>query len=88
MITAKKGQGLSMNTIIIAILAILVLVVIAVIFSSKIRDGNTNMRLCESKGAGAHCAIKCEAHEVQVGDSSDTSCQGDETKCCLPMYDT
>lgn len=44
----KKGQGLSMNVIIVAALALLVLVILSVVFTSKMRDTRQNIDACES----------------------------------------
>jgi hypothetical protein len=46
----KKGQGLSMNAIIIAALALLVLVVLAIIFMGQMGGNATDLRKCESIG--------------------------------------
>jgi hypothetical protein len=83
MIKNKNAQGLSMNTIIIATLAILVLVVIAIIFSGKIRDGNNTMRTCES--LGGRCEQNCSkiGGMQKIGDSKTTNC---ESECCLSLY--
>lgn len=49
----KKGQGLSLSTIIVAILAILVLLVLTVIFTGKMSSTKGDMEDCE--GAGGVC---------------------------------
>jgi len=59
-----KGQGLSLNTIIIAALVLIVLVVLIVIFSGRMNlfgdaydssDDDATSRLCASHGAGGKC---------------------------------
>lgn len=44
----KKAQGLSINTIIIAAIALLVLVVLSVIFMGKLGKTRTEMDKCET----------------------------------------
>lgn len=46
----KKGQGLPLQTIIIAILALLVLVVVIAIFTGKIRGWGQQSNTCEGIG--------------------------------------
>ncbi len=83
---AKKAQGLSLNTVVIAAIALLVLIIIASIFSGKLSLFSTDTRLCENKGDRAHCvdAEECPAGEAKVGDFSNTNCR---KSCCLPLYD-
>ena len=52
----KKGQGLSMNTIIIAALALLVLIIIALIFTGRVRLFRTGIEDCVNQGG--QCVLK------------------------------
>ena len=57
MISSKKGDGLSMNVIIIAILALLVLVVLTLIFVKQMDKTSTQTdAICLVTAAGARCA--------------------------------
>lgn len=46
----KKGQGLSMNVIIIAALALIVMVVLTVVFMGKMGDNRRSIDQCENNG--------------------------------------
>ena len=48
----KKAQGLSLNTIIIAVLVLIVMVVLIVIFSGKIGEFGTGTKACPGECAG------------------------------------
>ena len=41
-----RGQGLSFNTIVLAVIALLVLASIVFIFTSKAREGNQGLSIC------------------------------------------
>lgn len=46
----SKGQGISINVIVIAALALLVLVVLAIMFIGRLNDTGTQLNACENKG--------------------------------------
>ena len=50
MFKIKKAQGMSMNVIIVAVLALLVLVILSVVFTAKMRDTRKNVDHCENNG--------------------------------------
>ncbi|MBI4450505.1 hypothetical protein HY642_00895 [Candidatus Woesearchaeota archaeon] len=58
----KKAQGLSINTIIITILALLVLVVIAIIFTGRVGIFGRGVSTCPGR-----CDVTCNTN---IGDSS------------------
>jgi hypothetical protein len=85
----KKAQGISMNVIIIAAIALLVLVVIVAIFSGRMGVFNKNLNdnsknTCEAP-YGA-CKAACDTGEVQVFGRTCT----DTTKpmCCNKVQTT
>lgn len=59
----KRGQGLSMNVIIIAAIALLVLVILAVIFIGRMGTTAKNIDKCQGQ-----CI-------VSTGDSPDSDCK-------------
>jgi uncharacterized protein (UPF0333 family) len=75
----KKGD-ISLETIIIAVLALIVLVVLSVIFVSKMREGNTNISGCESKGG--KCKVECGPSEIPTT-IGDCSSDAQNSICCL-----
>ncbi|MBI2647080.1 hypothetical protein HYW99_01265 [Candidatus Woesearchaeota archaeon] len=75
----KKGQSISINTIIIAAIALAVLVVLFVIFTGRIG--------IFSKGVGetASCENACKAIGMTRGDtSSKLLCDEDKTRKYIP----
>ncbi|MBT3407399.1 hypothetical protein HOK68_04355 [Candidatus Woesearchaeota archaeon] len=77
----KKGQGLSMNMIVIAIIAILVLVIISVIFTGNL--GKTKAKLADCSTKGGQCMTKSECNELQGISDPTTACSVDTAVCCL-----
>ena len=85
MFKIKKGQGLSMNVIIVAALALLVLIILAMIFTGRVKIFSTTSRLCANQGEGAKCLDTCPSNSIQVGSNLNTEC----TKfCCMSLDST
>lgn len=74
----KKGQGISLNTLIIAALCLLVLIVLALIFTGRIRVFGTESRKCINLGGS--CEEKCDPNEATVRDSDCAY------ECCIDIY--
>jgi len=70
----KKAQGLSLRTIIVAILVLIVLAVTIFIFSGKIGDVRGGFNSCEDQGG--QCTTNCDGPTLKVG-----SCE----TCCLKL---
>lgn len=95
--TNRKAQGLSLNVIIIAVIALLVLVVIVWIFSGKSSQFAKGVASCESKGGTCYeTETECRAAGPYVGQApDDVSCDneksnppnspGDGIYCCLAI---
>ena len=85
-ILQKKAQGMSINVIIIAVLALLVLVVLAFIFMGKIAVFTETTGSCE-KIAGRECAYTCDPGYTE--DSSGACLDEDNEPtgkvCCVPV---
>ena len=77
----KKGQGLSMNTIIIAAIVIIVLIVLILIFTGRIQIFSETVNSCTKRGG--ECKDKCIAGEYSGGNAD---C-GEAFDCCVPLYD-
>lgn len=74
---SSKGQGLSLNTIIIAILVVLVLVVLVAVFVGRI--GNTEEQLQSCGAYGGQCFDSCSDSFTDV----DAKGCGTDQKCCV-----
>jgi flagellar basal body-associated protein FliL len=73
----KKGQGISMNVIIIAAIALLVLVVVAAIFLVNMSEVSTEVG-SKCLEAGGSCQVECQGNLEEI-DGMDC---GDGNKCC------
>ncbi|MBW3020390.1 hypothetical protein KY334_03760 [Candidatus Woesearchaeota archaeon] len=83
----KKGQGLSITTIVVAAIALLVLVVLVAVFTGQIGAKNKALKACDT--IQGNCWTQ-EQKESQSGD--DAIYVLDPTKTCsgstedLPIY--
>ena len=82
----KKGQGMSINVIIIAVLALLVLVVLAFIFTGKIGKFSSATANCESI-SGNTCDYSCSSGYVEDNSRSCLDSDNEPTGevCCIPL---
>jgi len=79
----KKAQGISMNVIIIAAIALLVLVVLSVIFLGKIGSWGSEVNNCENKHPQARCMDECPDGMTAY---TSWNCPGDgDLVCCVPL---
>ncbi len=78
----KKAQGISINTIIIALIALTVLVVLIAIFSGAIGGWISGVNTCEGKGT---CASSCDTGVVGPGyvQNPTFKCKTSTEKCCM-----
>jgi len=75
---AKKAQSLSMNTIIIAVLALIVLVVVVIIFTGKTGQFTKETSSCTTKGG--MCLPKDQPCAVPA---PFNTCAEKDTTCCM-----
>ena len=77
---SKKGQGLSLNTIIIAIIVLIVLVVLVMIFTGYFGKIVTpSLKSCTA--AGGQCATQCNVGQLG-SEKSGVDCPDKTMKCC------
>ncbi len=81
----KRGQGLSLTTIVIAALSILVLVVLAVIFTGRIGKFTQEADSCGAKGGRCVLPSLCQdgfgADDEEV--RAEYKCTDQQTQCCM-----
>jgi len=87
----KKAQGISLNVIVIAAIALLVMVVLILVFTGKIGNFTSNVDVCENKGGV--CRESCDRAnletELRGAVCTSSSGQPDSTqKCCLSISPT
>jgi len=79
--SSKKGQGLSLNVIIIAALGLLILVILTVLVI-KSAEGPSKANECDSV-PGAYCSDSgCESGEAT--DRFKKGCESGDV-CCIPL---
>lgn len=74
---AKKAQGLTLNTIIIAALVLLVLVILALIFTGRIQIFGSETAACENNGGT--CKDSCVENEAEY---RAAKCPAEQV-CCV-----
>lgn len=79
---AKRGQTLSMTTIIIAALALLVLVILALIFTGRMGFWTQNVSECKSNGGVCRDAVCEEGEQLHP---LGYECKDEFDVCCLPL---
>ena len=86
----KKAQGISINVIIIAVIALLVLVVLSLIFTGSLGKFGLKVTDCENKGG--KCAFECGSPAEGTQDYptaySDWKCPDKDEQaqiCCVKL---
>ena len=79
MIHVKRGQGMTLNTIVVAALVLLVFVILALIFSGRISIFGSESAAC--KNNGGVCKTFCDEGQGEK-EYSAVSCPQGEV-CCL-----
>ena len=89
----KKAQGLSLQTIVIAIIVLLVAAVLIAVFTGVFGDtvvpGIKSLTACSARGDGAHCVTErsgCpDGTVVAVGcPETDADKSAGKGLCCIP----
>jgi hypothetical protein len=83
----KKAQGISVNVIIIAAIALLVLVVLSVIYIGRMGSWGTSAADCENKGgtcvpAGQDCPTGYTKYSAWVCTDADP-----DEDCCIAIQE-
>ena len=82
----KKSQSLSINTIIVAALALVVLVVLIMVFTGKIRIFSSTLESCAAKQGECLSKTECTGNKVQI---PNTECDKTAGKiCCVQILAT
>lgn len=77
----KKAQGLPLNTVILAAIAIVVLVVVLLFFTGKFKQSSDALNDCESKNGYISTSAKCEDGGIPTLISSKEPKQ----YCCIKL---
>jgi len=81
--SSKKAQGISINTIIIAAIALIVLVVLVMVFTGNIGKWVGGVDSCINKGG--ECKASCVTETEQEITGTDCSKETTNNKCCIAM---
>ena len=74
----KKGDGMSLNVIVMAIIALIVLVVLILIFTRGVGGPAGDMQLCQNKNGD--CFESCASGTFKV---TATGCSDPKPVCCV-----
>lgn len=92
-IKSKKAQSISINTIVIAAIALIVLVVIIAIFGGQIRKFLTGASACSTQGGECLERIDCTLGlntQVTGTDCDNKNSDGTDLQyeyvCCIPLF--
>ena len=77
----KKAQGISLNVIIIAAIALLVLVILSVIFMGRMGTFGREASDCENKGG--KCLSECD--DDYPTRYTAWTCPAEEDVCCIAI---
>ena len=77
---SKRGQGLPMNTIVIAAIVLVVMVVLIYIFVGGMSQTTNKLGSCEEKGG--ECLESCPTTHQNIG---ELNCKDEDKVCCLPV---
>lgn len=81
----KKGQGISMNVIIVAAIALLVLVVLSIIFLGKSETFGRETAACENKGGQCESG-SCGADQDEYNTPyPGWRCEVEDEVCCIRL---
>lgn len=79
----KKAQGMPINVIIIAALALVVLIVLIAIFTGQASKTVSTLQSCG--GIGGRCSEEGNCLDTEV-EKSDAKCPGN-VKCCIKVFE-
>ncbi len=80
---SRKGQSISINTIIVAAIALAVLVVLFAIFTGRLGIFSKALDTCANLGGS--CEISCDASRQREYTVGKTDCSERQEKCCIPI---
>ena len=78
----KKAQGLTLNTVVIAILVLLVLVILSLIFLKGVKPISEGIAACENKGGACIARNQCNPDTDRI--ITGVSCSGADGKAGTP----
>ncbi len=79
----KKGQGLTMDVIIIAAISLVVLVVLIAIFTGRLGRFTSEIKDCAAQGGSCMSEEDCRSKQMGILPGK-TSCE-DTMKCCITV---
>ena len=77
----SKAQGMPLNTIVIAAIALIVMVIIIMIFTGRIGNFNSGIDDCASKGGEPSSDGTCDLGSVKIPMKKEGE------YCCVPLSD-
>ena len=90
MVKNTKSQGMPINVIIIAALALVVLVVLLAVFTGRIKIFSENLQSCAAKQGQCEKGLSCPSNKALVTntncpETADDKQQG-KNMCCVQVF--
>ena len=85
MIKRRKSQGMPVNVIIIAVIALIVLFVLVALFTGKIRGLSQDLESCTTKQGRCDDKKECAANEATISAKCDKK-DGKDQICCITVF--
>lgn len=83
----KKAQGISMNTIVIAAIALTVMILIVLITTTNLKSFGLGARNCENNGGTCVENVDVCTAAPYEGTVSSKKCNTDGYVCCISPYE-
>ena len=87
-----KSQGMPVNVIIIAVLALIVLLVLTVIFTGRVRIFSSTLESCSAKQGQCETGPLCPTNKAMVTGTNcpetaqDKQSQSKKSICCVQVF--
>lgn len=79
----KKGQGLTMDVIIIAAISLVVLVVLIAIFTGRLGRFTSEIKDCAAQGGSCMAEEDCRAQSMAILPGKTNCDETAASKCCI-----
>lgn len=86
----KKSQGMPLNVVIIAVLALIVLVVITAVFTGRVKIFSETLQSCAAKQGACESGFTCSKNKAAVPSTNCPETEEDKRQgnnlCCVQVF--
>jgi len=92
MVKSRKSQGMPINVIIIAALALVVLIVLLAVFTGRIKIFSENLQSCAAKQGQCEAGLSCSSGKALVTNTNCPETEADKQSnpkkilCCVQVF--